>query len=68
MPRAIDTKPDLTTFSAPTEQDIAVFEALPEDEKRRLIEAEIENGLSGKARKITAADIVANVATRRRHA
>jgi hypothetical protein len=54
-----DTKatPKLSSFAAPFEEDFAAFEALPEDEKRRLIEAEIEKGLDGKARTVTPEDV-----------
>ena len=44
--------------------DIAVFEALSEDEKRRLVASEIEAGLAGRARKVTADDIISAVTAR----
>ena len=44
--------------------DIAVFEALSEDEKLRLVAAEIEAGLAGRARKVTADDIISAVTAR----
>jgi len=59
-------KPKISSFAAPTEDEIAAFEALPEDEKRRLIEAEIDKGLAGKARKVSAEEIISAVAARRR--
>jgi hypothetical protein len=61
------TTPKLSSFAAPSEDDLAAFEALPEDEKRRLIEAEIEKGLVGKARTVTAEDVIRAVRARRRH-
>jgi predicted nucleic acid-binding protein len=62
MPRDPSTKSKISSFAAPTEEDLAAFEALPEEEKRLLIEAEIEKGLTGEARKVTAEDIVAAAA------
>lgn len=59
-------KSKISSFAAPTEDEIAAFEALPEDEKRRLIEAEIEKGLAGKGRKVTAEEIISAAAARRR--
>ena len=41
------TLPTISSFAAPTEEDLAVFEALSDDEKRQLIEAEIEKGFKG---------------------
>ena len=40
------TVPDvnISSFAAPTEEDIAVFNALSDDEKRALLLAEIEKG------------------------
>jgi hypothetical protein len=65
----VDTKttPKLYSFAAPSEDDLTAFEALPEEEKRRLIEAEIEKGLVGKARAVKAEDIIRAVRARRQH-
>ena len=67
MTRDSSTKPKISSFAAPTEEDIAAFEALPEEEKRRLIEAEIARGLAGEARRVTPEDIIAAVTARRPH-
>jgi hypothetical protein len=66
MIRDSTTKPKISSFAAPTEEEIAAFEALPEDERRRLIETEIEKGLAGEARKVTPEEIIAAVTARRR--
>ena len=67
MSRESNTKPQISSFAAPTEDDISAFEALSEEERRRLIEAEIEKGLAGEAHKVTPGDIIAAVTARRRH-
>ena len=61
------TIPEISSFAAPTEEDLAVFEALSDDEKRQLIEAEIKKGFKGKPLKITAKDIIDKVDARRRN-
>lgn len=61
------TLPTISSFAAPTEEDMKVFEALSDDEKRQLIESEIEKGFKGKSRKITAKDIIDKVDARRRN-
>ena len=60
------TLPKISSPAAPTDEDLAALAALGDEERRRLIEAEIEKGLAGKARKAAAKDIVAAVRARRR--
>ena len=64
MTREISKIPAITSFAVPSDMDIAVFEALSEDEKRRLVAAEIEAGLAGRTRKVTADDIISAVTAR----
>jgi hypothetical protein len=52
-------KAKVLSFAAPTDADIAAFESLTDAEKRELLRAEIEKGLSGAPRKVTAEDIIA---------
>ena len=61
------TLPKISSFAEPSEEDLAVFEALSDDEKRELIEHELERRLKGKGMKLTPQDIVAMVNARRRH-
>lgn len=56
--------PQISSFAAPSKADIAAFDALPDEEKRRILEAEIESGLRGVPRKVTAEDIIAAVDAR----
>jgi hypothetical protein len=59
------TLPKISSFAAPTEADIAAFEALSDDEKEEMIFDEIEKGFEGEGRKVTAADIIAKHAAKR---
>ena len=54
-------------MAEPTEEDIALIEALSDNDRRRLIEAEIEKGIKGKTRKSSAKDIIDKVDARRRN-
>ena len=58
------TVPRISSFAAPSEADIAVFEALSADEKRAVQLAELEKGSRGPARKMTAEDIIRQVKAR----
>ena len=66
MPRDTGAKAKISSLASPTEEEISAFESLSEEEKRQLIEAEIEKGLTGQARKVAAAEIIAAVNARRR--
>ncbi|MBU2581131.1 MAG: hypothetical protein KJ622_05370 [Alphaproteobacteria bacterium] len=48
-----DTKHRFTSFAAPTPEDMAAFDALPEDEQRAIIEAELAKGFTGKTVPLT---------------
>ena len=48
-----DTKPRFTSFAAPTEEDIALFQSLSEDEQRAIIEDEIGKGMRSETRELT---------------
>lgn len=61
------TLPKISSFAAPTEEDMAVFEALTDDEKRQLIESKIAEGFKGKGLKLKPQDIVDAVNARRRN-
>ena len=61
------TLPKISSFAEPTEEDLAIFEALSDDEKRLLIEDELDRRLNGKGRKLKPQDIVDAVNARRRH-
>ncbi len=54
----------ISSFAAPTEEDIAAFAALTESEQRRLVTAELEKGLRGEARRMTADEIMSRVKAR----
>ncbi|MEO0819826.1 MAG: hypothetical protein AAF074_05275 [Pseudomonadota bacterium] len=41
------TEVKISSFAAPTDDDIALFEALSIEERRALIDAELEKGLAG---------------------
>jgi hypothetical protein len=58
----------ISSFAAPTPQDIAAFELLSPEEKRALLAAEMEKGLEGTPRKVSADEIVAKVRARLAHA
>ncbi len=58
----------ISSFAAPTPQDKAAFEQLSLEEKRLLLAAEIEKGLEGAPRKVSAEDIIAAVRARLAHA
>ena len=45
-------------MAAPTEADLAAYNALSDDDKRALLVAEIEKGLQGQPVKSSAADVV----------
>ena len=64
MARTVLTGPKISSFAAPTDEDLAAFDALSDDEKRLVLEAEIEKGLEGAASKVTADDIIAAVTAR----
>ena len=51
----------ISSFAAPTPQDKAAFEQLTLEEKRQLLAAEIEKGLEGVPRKVSAEDIMAKM-------
>ena len=61
------TLPRISSLAEPSEQDIAALEALSDDDRRRLIEAEIERGFKGRPRKLSAKDIIDKVDARRRN-
>ena len=65
MSNAATTAPKIKSMAAPTDQDLADFEVLCEDDKLRVVEAEIEKGLQGKARKVSPQQIIAAVKARR---
>ncbi len=54
----------ISSFAAPTPQDKVAFELLTPEEKRKLLAAEIEKGLEGTPRKVSAEDIMAAVRAR----
>ena len=58
----------ISSFAAPTPQDKAAFELQTLEEKRELLAAEIEKGLEGTPRKVSAEDIIAAVRARLAHA
>jgi len=58
----------ISSFAAPTPQDKAIFEQLSPEEQRALLTAEIEKGLQGAPRKVTADEIIAAVRGRLGHA
>jgi len=58
----------ISSFAAPTTRDSAAFEQLTPEEKRELLTAEIEKGLEGTPRKVSAEDIIAAVRARLAHA
>jgi hypothetical protein len=58
----------ISSFAAPTPQDKAAFERLSLEEKHQLLTAEIEKGLQGTPRKVSAEDIIAAVRARLAHA
>ena len=64
MKRSKFNAPRITSYAAPTEADRAVFDELSPGEKREAIKAEIEGGLCGSPRKVTAEDIIAVVDAR----
>jgi DNA-binding transcriptional ArsR family regulator len=64
MKRSRRKAPQISSFAAPPKADIAVFDALPDEERRRILEAEIESGLRGAPRNVTAEDIIAAVDAR----
>ena len=55
---------NISSFAAPTPRDLAAFEQLSPEEKRELLAAEIEKGLEGTPRKVSAEDIMAAVRAR----
>jgi hypothetical protein len=59
------TLPKISSFAAPTEADIAAFEALSDDEKEEMIFDEIEKGFEGEGIRITAEEYFAGRARRR---
>jgi len=64
MAHTIPTDPKISSFAAPTDEDLAVFDALSEEEKRQVLKTEIEKGFEGAASKVTADDIIAAVTAR----
>ncbi len=48
----------VSSFAAPTPRDLAAFERLTPEEKRELLAAEIEKGLEGTPRKVSAEEIL----------
>ena len=58
----------ISSFAAPTVQDIAAFEKLTAEEQKLLLIAEIEKGLEGTPRKVSAEEIMATVRARMAHA
>ena len=54
----------ISSFAVPTAHDLATFERLTPEEKRELLAAEIEKGLEGTPRKVSAEDIMAAVRAR----
>ena len=55
---------NISSYAAPAERDKAAFEQLTPEEKRLLLAAEIEKGLEGTPRKVSAEDIMAAVRAR----
>ena len=49
----------ISSFAAPTEEDIAYFEGLQPSEQRALLQAEIEKGYAGEPSGRSFADILA---------
>jgi hypothetical protein len=58
----------ISSFAAPTPQDEAAFQQLSAEEKRQVLAAEIERGLEGTPRKVSADEIMAAVRARLAHA
>jgi hypothetical protein len=48
-----ETKYNFTSYAAPTADDIAAWDALPDEEKRAVATAELAKGMSGKAEPLT---------------
>lgn len=49
----------ISSFAAPTEDDLAYFESLPESERRALLRAEIDKGVASGLSERTFDEIVA---------
>jgi hypothetical protein len=50
----------ISSYAAPTEDDLAYFESLPEGERRALLRAEIEKGIASGLSHRTFQEIVAD--------
>ncbi len=55
----------LTSFATPTDEEIALFEGLPAEQRRALLRAEIEQGFSGDVSDKSLDAIVAGARARR---
>ena len=50
--------PKISSFSAPSDADRETWQALSDDDKRALWKGELQKGLEGTARKVSAADVI----------
>ena len=63
----METRVKISSFAAPTPDDIAAFKSLTPEEQRALIEAELDKGFEGEAVALTgstAKDIFSRAMTR----